>query len=295
MNRLPPALPQRYAPLVFNLCLPLLLWQLGDIPPLLLPGATAATGLVLWYWHYRQYRHVADTPTSRASSAAQGYSECYGQAAALGGLPLHTPCGNIPCVWYQSERRYRGSGYRQRPQQQQRSDDSFRLLDRHGEILIQPDGASVEALHVRRWRDGDDDITEYWIADGDPLYVLGELYSQGGQPDRQAFRDDLQLTLNEWKRDRQRLLQRFDSNGDGQISEQEWEQARLAAHAEVGRNHRALAALPPSLHLRRPGDRRPFLISWRTPQDHARLLRRLAWSHAALALCATVWLAHSAR
>jgi len=287
------ALQQRYASLLPYLLLPLLAWQLDELPPRLLPAAGALCGVALWLHFYRQYRHVADTPTTTSQAAAQGYCECFGEAAALDGPPLVTPFGGMRCVWYQAERR--PNGRQQRPQRSERlcSDDSFRLLDRRGEIIVQPAGASIEARHQRSWHDGDDVLSERWIAIGDPLYALGELRSLGGQPDRQAFRDDLQLTLNEWKQDPAQLLRRFDQNGDGTLSSEEWEHARQTAHGEVGRNHRALAAIPLSHHLQRPADRRPFIISWRSPQDTAGALRRLAWSHAACALLATLWLVRS--
>jgi len=283
------ALQQRYASLLPYPLLALLAWQLDALPSRLLPAGGALCGVALWLHFYRYYRHVADTPTATTRAAAQGYTECYGAAAAPGGKPLLTPYGKMRCLWYHAECQYQGRDRRHQLRESHRSDDAFRLLDKRGEVVVLPDGALVDSRHLQRWREGDYYYTERWIAANDPLYVLGELHSANNRPQRQDYRDDLQLTLNEWKRDPAGLLRRFDRDGDGTLSSEEWEHARQAAHAEVGRNHRALAAIPLGHHLQRPADRRPFIISWRSPQDTARALRRLAWSHAACALLAALW------
>ncbi|MFC3531028.1 EF-hand domain-containing protein [Vogesella facilis] len=266
----------------------LLYWRLGSAPQLPFVASASLGGLLLWACFYRHYRHVADTPTATTRAAAQGYTECYGAAAAPGGKPLLSPYGKRPCLWYHAECQYQGREYQQRHRESHRSDDAFRLLDQRGEVVVLPAGALVDSRHQQRWRDGDYRYTEHWIAAGDPLYVLGELQRAGEHPRRQDFRDDLQLTLNQWKDDQHTLLRRFDRNGDGQLSAEEWEQARQAAQTQVQAMHRELAAAPLGSQLQQPADGRPFIISWRSPQDTARRLRRLAWCHAALATLAAL-------
>lgn len=256
-------------------------------------AAPAALGvLAAWQWwrHYRRYRFVADTPTGSSATPMQGYGEYFGQARACG-QPLLTPYGLMRCVWFEARRQRRDDnrqpgGHNQR----QTSDNAFLLQDGNHQLVIEPNGARVEALHHRQWQDQDYQYRESWIADGDPLYALGSLMTHNGAPDRQAWRDDLQLLLNDWKADQATLLQRFDYDGNGTLDASEWEAARQAAAHIVTRQHRELAAAPATHHLRHPGDGRPFLLSWRTPAALANRLRLLAWSHAAVAVLAGYWL-----
>lgn len=263
-------------------------WQLAVAPALPFVLLASGYGLLLWGGFYHYYRHVADTPTATTGAAAQGYTECHGEAAAPAGKPLLTPYGKMRCLWYHAECRYQGREYGHPASEQHRSDDVFRLLDHRGEVCVYPAGALVESRHRASWRHGDYQYTERWIAAGDPLYVLGELRGGSQYLQRDDYRADLQLTLNEWKADQRGLLRRFDSDGDGHISPPEWENARQAAHQQVQSLHRALQAAPQGSQLQRPADGRPFIISWRSPHDAARRLQQLAWSHAAVATLAAL-------
>lgn len=280
-----------------SLALYLLAVPLGQLAPpsqpWLAPLATGSLALLLWWWQYRRYRFVADTPTSRSAAPVQGYGEFYGQARALAGPPLLTPYGLMRCVWYRASRQRRDDRHGSLPGGNQRHTSQSALLLQldKGQLVIEPEGAHVDALHQRQWQDEQYQYQESWIADGDPLYALGSVTTHAGPPGQQAWRDDLQLLLNEWKADRAGLLQRFDHNGNGQLEPDEWEAVRQAAHHTINQQHRELAAIPPSHHLRRPGDTRPFILSWRTPAALARQQRLLAWCHAAIALAAGVWLA----
>ncbi|SCK19482.1 hypothetical protein [Vogesella sp. LIG4] len=263
-------------------------WMSGWAQPLPFLAVASLGGLLLWAGFYRYYRHVADTPTASTRAAAQGYTECYGHAGAPAGQPLLTPYGHLPCLWYRAECRYQGRERRRQRSETQRSDDVFRLLDQHGEISVYPVGALVECRHRAQWREDEYLYIEHWIAAGDPLYVLGDMRSSGNSLQRDDYRQDLQLTLNQWKADPAYLRHRFDSNRDGQLSAEEWEVARQTAHQEVERMHRELAAAPASSQLQRPPDSRPFIISWREPRSIARRMQRLAWSHAAIATFAAL-------
>ena len=199
------------------------------------------------------------------------------------------------CVWYHASRQPRDDRHSHiRSRQQLVSDSAFLLADARGQLVIEPAGAVVETRHHRQWQDAQYHYRESWLADGDPLYALGSLVTLAGAPDRQAWRDDLQLLLNDWKADQTALLQRFDRDGNGALDADEWEAARQAAAHSINRQHRELAATPPSHHLQKPADGRPFLLSWRTPAALAQRLRRLAWSHAAVAVLAGYWLARLA-
>lgn len=267
----------------------------GDSWPPAVPAAMGTLALWQWWRQHRRYRFVADTPTGRCHSPVQGYGEYHGQARACGGQPLLTPYGQMRCVWYHASRQPRDDRHGNAARSQhQVSDSAFLLADDSGQLVIEPAGAVVETRHHRQWQDAQYQYRESWLADGDPLCALGSLATVAGLPDRQAWRDDLQLLLNDWKADQPALLRRFDRDGNGALDAAEWEAARQAATHSINRQHRELAAIPPSHHLRQPADGRPFLLSWRTPAALAQRLRLLAWSHAAVAVLAGYWLARLA-
>ena len=92
-------------------------------------------------------------------------------------------------------------------------------------------------------------------------------------------RADTSALLREWKRDQNRLLDRFDSNRDGSIDVDEWEIIRQAAAQEIDRQHGELRVRPDIHILRRPQDGRPLLISTRDPVRLARWYRWWSWFH----------------
>ncbi|MFN3716881.1 MAG: hypothetical protein ACK4R8_09190, partial [Thiobacillus sp.] len=88
--------------------------------------------------------------------------------------------------------------------------------------------------------------------------------------------------LADWKRDKAALLARFDANRDGEISLDEWENARKAAADEVDRAHFDIR-LKDGVHLmRKPAHGRPYLIANR--DMHALVRHYRLWSRAHLIL-----------
>ncbi|MBI3146815.1 MAG: hypothetical protein HYZ18_16475, partial [Pseudogulbenkiania sp.] len=126
-------------------------------------------GLVAWWLNYRRYRLIADTPTSRAGSVAQGYVELFGQARSHERAPLYSTLSGRRCVWYRWERRYAS---REGPLDQDQREESyatFLLQEGRGEVVVDPEQAEVHAVHRERWRDKEYLCSEEWIADGDLL------------------------------------------------------------------------------------------------------------------------------
>ncbi|BAK78014.1 hypothetical protein NH8B_3248 [Pseudogulbenkiania sp. NH8B] len=255
---------------------PALLYTLG------LPLCTTF-GLLAWWLNYRRYRVIADTPTSRAGAVAQGYVELFGCARSHERAPLYSSLSGRRCVWFRWERRYIGRDGRLDPAQQQESDASFLLQDGHGEVVVDPEQAEVHPAHRASWHDQDYLCCEEWIADGDPLYVIGELVAIGGDAAADPRRDVAAL-LAEWKRDQPALLRRFDLDRSGGIDEREWLAARAAAEREVRQRQQEFAATPLTLHLQRPADGRPYLITTLSSHDGARAFRWRAWLHLGAAL-----------
>jgi hypothetical protein len=217
-------------------------------------GVLALLALVACFSRLRRDRFFADTPLVPIRSAAQGYVRVAGIARSPPGETMRSPLTDRPCVWWDyrveaREENAKGEAV-YRTIEQATSVTPFVLNDADGECLIGPVGAEVTATSNERWSGmsrhpggtprshailgmvGQDDyrFQERLIAAGTPLSVLGELrsHTEFGAVDQRT-----QELLTQWKRDQPALLRRFDRNHDGQISPEEWDAARAAAHAEA--------------------------------------------------------------
>ncbi|HSG29605.1 MAG TPA: GIDE domain-containing protein, partial [Candidatus Krumholzibacterium sp.] len=152
----------------------------------------------------------------------------------------------------------------------------FLLQDETGTVTVDPKGASIagirregsggiaphflvtgEAFH------GDEKWVEEIIYEGTSLYVLGM-----ARPRREAgstLREKTALALRRLKGDRQ-AMQRYDADGDGTISPEEWEDARADVERKI--LHQSLAEgggrkrQEEHLEIARPTPRSlPFLIA----------------------------------
>ena len=233
--------------------------------------------LNLWGWWRALVgrRAIADTPTSRVASAAQGFVELQGRARRFGDVQLASPLNGLPCVWY----RYvveekKGDDWREIDSGE--SDLPVELDDGSGRCEIAVQGAEVHTRHKSVRLRGDERTTEYLLLEGDPLYALGDFRSEGGEHLSLQPQADVRALLAEWKGDRHALLQRFDANGDGELDEAEWALARQAAQAHVAATHQALRQAPPRHRLQPPADGRPLLVSNWPPEHLGR--RYLAWA-----------------
>lgn len=239
------------------------------------------TSFWAWYANTKRYRVVADTPTSRIASAPQGYVELVGRGQHKPGEPLVSRISGLPCLWYRYVIERREDG-RWEHVESGRSDDAFQIDDGSGQVLIDPEGAEMlvsnrEICHREAYR-----TIEWTLTAGETIYVIGEHLSLGGSHAVLDKRADMASVLTEWKRDKAALLARFDADGDGEVSLEEWENARHAAAAEVDRAHLA-TRLESSIHLiRKPAHRQPFLIANREVNSLVRHYRIWSWVHLAL-------------
>lgn len=249
--------------------------------------AIAMFGVLWTFRSLKRARFIEDTPTSRIRSAAQGYVELHGSGRSMEGQPIIGPLTERPCTWwsYQIERYERsGKNSHWRTIRKGVSDGFFEIVDDTGHCLIDPDGAEVTASRRDVWKGGsewpskgpDEEIgffsskryryTEERMHDGDPLYALGYFHTSGGghEFDRDGA---LRETLAEWKRDREALMARFDTDGDGELDLEEWERARAAAAEEVRERYaEQLAAAGVDVLCADPDGSRPYLLSV-VPQD----------------------------
>jgi hypothetical protein len=272
-------------------------------------------------WFAFRWLHVArmveDTPTSRIRSAAQGYVELAGRCRALDGARNLAPLTERPCVWwrYRVQRRTGSTSSGQRRAAWQtvnsgRSEQPFLLEDGTGQCIVKPSGAEILTGESTTWYGDTPWPTEppgqrrnpfgereyrYFeerIYEHEHLYVLGQFatHSQAARPDIQA---EMSALLAEWKQDQAGLAERFDADGDGRVSLEEWERARAEARDTVVRRHLDRPAGAALNLLVRPDGRRLFLIAALDERQLAKRFRRraaLAFAGFAAAVYALGWL-----
>ncbi|SIQ21781.1 GIDE domain-containing protein [Aquipseudomonas alcaligenes] len=230
-------------------------------------------------------RFLLNTPTSKIRSAAQGYVELYGVLDELPDGQLQAPLTGTPCLWWRFKiEEYDDDGKRKRWRviESGVSEALVRLRDATGECLINPKGAEVRPSTRQVWSGSERHprglsdsggllgmlfsagslyrYTEERLHVGQPLYAIGDFRTQGGA---EAF--DLTLAqgavVREWKSDFAGMLQRFDSNGDGQLEPAEWERMRESARVEAQRRQVGRGEVPVHHQLRKPGETYPFILS----------------------------------
>lgn len=231
----------------------------------------------------RRAHIVADIPTSRARSAAQGYVELQGTGRLLPGPPNVAPLSGRNCCWWSfrvQQKVVRRRGGRTEVSWKTissgSSEEPFLLEDDTGSCVVDPWGAEVLAASRERWfgnshqptpkmrrrrYGGDYRYSEQRLEIGDPLYIIGWFRTERDNPENTPIDDEVRELLAQWKRDQPRLLQRFDQNRDGSIDLGEWEMARRAALIEVNKARHERAVHPGLNVIAHPPDERPFLLA----------------------------------
>ncbi|MCE1163559.1 MAG: E3 ubiquitin ligase family protein [Thiomonas sp.] len=273
--------------------------MLSGLSPAGAPGQVLAFALVLgaggvaqFFRHQHRRRVMEDMPTARIRSASQGYVELIGQALPPD-VPLFSPITRTPCCWYRFkiEKRDRDSNRNWSVEQQGVSTTQFWLDDDTARCIIDPEGAEVHALTRRTWTgttaqlipgtrevmttgDNDHRYTEQLILPGQTLYALGWFASLS--PLQASSHDEVRERIAAWKADPQQR-RAFDTNGNGELDMAEFEQLRQQAVAAVEAERRERAAQPQTHVLRKPKDKRLFLLTTEPHDDLTRTLRWQAW------------------
>jgi hypothetical protein len=234
--------------------------------------AGLAFGLYSFFRRWRQKRLLEDTPQSRIRSASQGYVKLTGHARPLSEKPLRAPLSGRSCVWwtYTVSSRREGPGRRWCPDEWDTSTDPFLLADAADHCLVDPQGADIEPSDRRvwygesprmpTWAGRSNRYTEAVILADAQLSVLGDLRTDSGSVTH-SLDDEAAARLSAWKADQRTLLRRFDKNHDGRIDQDEWQQARLAARAEVQQQQLRQSPEAPLNVIRKPSEGRPYLIA----------------------------------
>jgi hypothetical protein len=247
-----------------------------------------------WLGAVRRWRAIADTPTSQAASAAQGYVELAGRARNHDGVKVIAPHSQLPCCWYRYLVEQRSSDRKGwRTVAEGESVASFLLVDRTGEVTIEPEGAEVLTRGSDSWTRGDLRYREWLIIENDPLYALGEFSTRRPAPTAKEARQDVGELLAAWKTDMPDLLRRYDLDRDGRLDFKEWMLARAEAKRQVESAHVELRQMPAFDVVARPADGRLYLLSNLDPVKLSRKYFIIAWVHLAAlfgGVFAAMWL-----
>jgi hypothetical protein len=241
-----------------------------------LAGLVAAIALFGWLRSIHHSRLILDTPTSRIASASQGYAELFGHGEPLSGTPLLSPVNGLPVLWYRlviEERR----GDKWVRTASDESDASFLLDDGSGQCAVDPLGAELLVSRKDVVRRGDTRYTQWCLIRNDPIYVIGQFTTLGSIDPMHDTARQVRELLADWKADHAALLERFDLDGDGQIDLKEWELARAEAKREVRRQQAELHAAAEAHVMRKPDDRRLYLISDLDPNKLGRRYQIWGW------------------
>jgi hypothetical protein len=195
----------------------------------------------------RLKRKIENTPTSKVRSMAMGMVEVHGQARRQ--YALVAPMTQSACIYYRLRKYRRDKNNKWKLiKDVDSSHVAFQVDDGTGRVLVEPRGASVKAKTRQSGSPGqtpltftafnDADENEKWVEDviyeGTTLYILG--FAQPLRGERRSLRDRTVEKLRELKLDR-RALHRYDTDGDGQISEDEWQLARGDAEQMALKEH----------------------------------------------------------
>lgn len=239
-----------------------------------------------WISNFRRGRAIADTPTSKIASAAQGYVELTGHISSAPEYRIARASGSLPCVWYRFVTYRKDSENKWQEVSRGVSDSVFALEDGSDTCMVDPEGAEVTTTHRYTWYEGNYKNFEEQLFPSDELYALGDFTTIGGASSALSLSEDVSALLAEWKKDHPNLLKRFDLDGDGQIGMQEWELARRAAMREVQKQHREIRQRD-GVHVMRASQAGLYLLSNLSPQKLKRRYVLWGWFHLLVFFTAT--------
>jgi len=245
-----------------------------------------AGAAIAWHLSNRRWHLIHDTPTTRVRSAAQGFVELVGLAELSQGQAPLAFNGLPPCVWFEVVITARSKETGRSSTWTRISDETFVLRDETGECVIDPDHAEVHMARVRRWSIAERSYHARYLMQGDVLYAIGALETLRGDDGGLDRRADMAALLRLWKGNSASLHRRFDTDRDGDISPEEWQQAVAEAERIVKAQHKDLREHPDVNILRAPKRDLPYILSNRDPDALARRFRHWSYVHASVFILA---------
>lgn len=237
----------------------------GKASPILYFALLAVFAFASWLATFKRAQAIAQLPTSRIGSAAQGYVELYGRASLEKDFINVAPHSGKQCLWYRY-RMYERDDNDWREIEHAVSSATFEINDSTGVCRVDPDDAEVlGADQHTSYRDGCKHVEELLFGGG-KIYVLGEFSTLNATSNAVSLSEDVSHLLSDWKKDPAQLHKRFDLNHDGQIDLQEWELARRLALHTVEKEHALLHQVAHVNMMRAPKSSSLFLISSLSPQ-----------------------------
>jgi hypothetical protein len=234
----------------------------------------AGISLFAWVATLLRRRAIAETPTSRIASAAQGYVELAGHGKPLDAPPLLSHLTMLPCLWYRYLVEKKGGNDKWRTVSRGESETAFIIDDGSGLCVIDVEGAEIVTRHKETWMKDSHRHTEWKLLINDVVYALGEFRTIGGSRLELDANRDINGLLGDWKKNKPQLLKRFDLNADGTIDMQEWMLARQAARREVSKQHREARNEADVNTMSCPANGQLYLLSNLDPE---KLARRYLW------------------
>lgn len=207
---------------------------------------------------YRRYRLIVDTATSQVSSSAQGYVELEGSAWLPDGEYTRGLAHLPVTVWL--------PGYIE--------DQPFYLADEVGRCLLYPDEAEIVTQPA--------DNHLYWlhaIYPGQPLHVLGDMRTYGGENINYGHRQRVAELLAQWKSRPHNLLNQFDRNDNGRLDPEEWDEVVQAAHNMAYEDKLEQQKYPGTHIIERSEGGRLFMITNIPPEQLALRYHLASWLH----------------
>jgi hypothetical protein len=171
---------------------------------------------------YKKLRAIRDTAMSKIGSMPLGFVEVYGKARRLPGLFDIYHCLDV------SEIRTKIFFLKWILLKTTLTALPFYIEDETGKVYVDLFNAEI-IVKTKRWIDGSYAYAESEIKDGDFVYCLGTAVKEKASD----VRSEINRALKEARQDKKMMLERFDTTGDGTISQEEWDSARKILEKEI--------------------------------------------------------------